>query len=31
MSECVEINILYRAGAVLECEKMPYKVIVVEV
>jgi len=31
MSQCVEINALYRDGAVLECEKMSYKVIVVEV
>jgi len=31
MRQCVEINALYRDGAVLECEKMPYKVIVVEV
>jgi len=31
MSQCVEINALYRDGAVLECEKMPYKVNVVEV
>ena len=31
MSQCVEINALDRDGAVMECEKMPYEVIVVEV
>jgi hypothetical protein len=31
MSQCVEINALYRNGAVMKCEKMPYEVIVVEV
>jgi len=31
MSQCVEINALYRDGAVLEYEKKLCKVIVVEV